>query len=586
MSLSDPLSRFHPLLEMPIDAGQLATAESTATTAISDAEMSAAADRIRAHDSTMRAGAVAYLHMGVEFSRVHQATQHGQWLLWCKQFEAIGLGLRTIERMIQAADKAGDKIDTLSNLKIPKTTVYALTKKTTPEPIWRDFLAKIEAGSDEHAIRAAVIEANEAVRAVEAERQKEARRAKMTPEAKAQAEKREAAAQKRYEREVAQREAQKSAREAAMIDAMALLVSRLGDDAEQFAVLAESTDNYGLETLARKLRETVKPAPAEASWDEDTPTSAGAKPDSLDDLLDAFEALDAKPIVTADVRAAVLAKFAKARAIRDGTDNAGTRDAAAGRMQVLASKIGMTVEQAVAALDAPKLVTPQAPNLSDLFRDLMNTPEHRAWANEQAQKRDARRAAALAEYGSEDAVWEPCERERALEDSCRPYIVRKPVMNGDIDTLQGWDGGGWDRLAPDAQKAVANAYVMPETMRATWDEFMYWEKRIDDQCAFEPDVSHPLCVQARVAFLEDRLDTLAARSVADLKARVAWLQFEVERGFVGQQETERLRLATLRDDVVRMGDRLRGQADRIRELESELAAREPGPAGEFPENPF
>jgi hypothetical protein len=298
---------------------------------------------------------------------------------------------------------------------------------------------------------------------------------------------------------------------------------------------------------------------------------------------DAGTTADAKPFITADERAAVLAKFAKARAIRDGTDNAGTRNAAAGRMKVLAGKIGMTIEQAIAALDAPKRPAPMSSDPNDWLRDLMNTPEHRAWANEQAQKRAARRAAALAEYGSEDAVWEPCERERALDDACRHFIVRRPVINGEIDTLRGWDGGGWDQLAAEAQKAVANAYAVPETVRAIWDEFLYWEKRLDDQCAFEPDVSHPVCVQARVAFLEDRLDTLPARSVGDLKARVSWLQFEVERGFVGNQETERQRLATLHDDVVSMGDRMRGQADRIRELAAELASREPSKPASEPE---
>ncbi|MGW8788778.1 hypothetical protein, partial [Heyndrickxia sporothermodurans] len=209
------------------------------------------------------------------------------------------------------------------------------------------------------------------------------------------------------------------------------------------------------------------------------------------------------------------------------------------------------------------------------FRDVFNTPEHRAWLEEQERERTKRRSAALAEYGSEDAVWELCERERALEEACRPYIVGRPVMNGEIDTLWGWDGGGWDQLPPEAQVAVANAYTVPETVRETWEEFLYWEKRIEDQCAFLPDVGHPLCVQARVAFLEDRLDTLPARSVGDLKARVSWMQSAVERGFVTSQEADRRRLNILSADIVRMGDKIRAMADRIRDLETELASREP-----------
>jgi hypothetical protein len=335
----------------------------------------------------------------------------------------------------------------------------------------------------------------------------------------------------------------------------------------------------------RAAIETWKPAETEAVDVEDehqldtsgpenfsgqeTAADVDAISDPFDDVFDSL-GLDAKPAATENTRPAVdLTTFDKVRALHDSTTSPGEKEAAAGRMKALANSVGLTVEQAIAELDKTKPVAPLSPNLTDFFRDMMNTPEHRAWEEQREQKRAARRAVALAEYGSEDAVWEPCERERALEDACRRYIVRRPIINGEMDTLQGWDGGGWARLTSEVQAAIADVYAMPETVGATWEEFLYWEKRIEDQCAFSPYVEHPLCVRARVAFLEDRLDTLPACSVSDLKARVSWLQFEVERGFVASQETNRLRLDTLSGDIARMGDKLREAEARLHDL-SEL----------------
>ncbi|MCJ2091977.1 helix-turn-helix domain-containing protein [Methylobacterium sp. J-072] len=253
-------------------------------------------------------------------------------------------------------------------------------------------------------------------------------------------------------------------------------------------------------------------------------------------------------------------RFAKIRTLHDSTTNAGEKASAAARMKEIATKAGMTVDQALSRLDASKPVT-KAETMAAAFNELFNTPEMRAQRAERDQERSIRRAVVLAEYGSEEAVWEPCERERSLEAACRPVILRKPIINGEMDTLQGWDGGRWSRMPADAQQAIASAYETPRTVRETLVEWRYWEKRSDDQCAFWPDASPLVWVRGRSEYLEDRLDTLPAQSLNDLRARLEWMRILNEREWHRDVVEERRLLDQLTEDVERMGQRLR-QSDK------------------------
>ena len=116
----------------------------------------------------------------------------------------------------------------------------------------------------------------------------------------------------------------------------------------------------------------------------------------------------------------------------------------------------------------------------------------------------------------------------------------------------GWDRGRWQIMPPEVQVVVAGAYAVPENVRETLIEFNYWEK-----IAFNPNADHSLCVLARVAFLEDRLDTLPARSVGDLDARVAWMRHWVDHECQPDQAADRVRITTLADDIKRFGEMVR-----------------------------
>ncbi|ABY30274.1 winged helix-turn-helix domain-containing protein [Methylorubrum extorquens] len=248
--------------------------------------------------------------------------------------------------------------------------------------------------------------------------------------------------------------------------------------------------------------------------------------------------------------------FAKVRALHDRTTNPGEKAAAASRMEALAHSAGMTITEAVSKLDAPK-APPAVPR--NIFEDLFNTPEFRAQRAERQREYAERRIAALAEYGSEDAVWEPSDREHALEAACRPVIVRKPIINGEMDTLQGWEGGRWGQLPPAAQAAVSSAYAPPASVHEAWAEFRFWEKLADDRVAFFEHHDHDARVRGRISFVEHLLDTMPARSMGDLRARLDWMQHLHDRRWSRGDPEDGELLATLRADIERMGPRLRDQ---------------------------
>lgn len=251
-----------------------------------------------------------------------------------------------------------------------------------------------------------------------------------------------------------------------------------------------------------------------------------------------------------------LETFAKVRALHDRTTSLGEKAAAAARLQVLARKAGLTVDQAVSRLDKP----PAAPrSLFEGFEELFNTPEARAHRAEREQCQADRRAAALAEYGSEDAVWADTEREIALAQACRPLVVRKPIINGEMDTLMGWTGGRLRDMPPAVREAVSGAYPLPSTVHEAWAELAAWEKLADDRCAFFRDYELSLRARARTAVLEYLLDTLPAHSMRDLRARLDWMQHVLDLGFSRDIHEDQACLDALRADIDRMGERVPGQ---------------------------
>ncbi|CAO4174976.1 helix-turn-helix domain-containing protein [Methylorubrum extorquens] len=257
-----------------------------------------------------------------------------------------------------------------------------------------------------------------------------------------------------------------------------------------------------------------------------------------------------------------LATFAKVRALHDSTTNAGEKASAAARMTVLARKAGMTVDEAVSKLDiAEPIPRTAAQAAADAFKEFFNSPEMRAQRAEREQERAKRRAAALAEYGSEDAVFADTERESGLRTACSPLLVwdTRPEWKGSY-TLGNWsDHGGPDTMPPAVREAVTNGWPMPATVAAAWVEYTAAEAIEDARYAFDENYTPHRWVEARHYVLEEMLDTHPAYSLNDLRVRMAWLEYLSRKEVQWTHKNDLLRFATLRADIERMGVRLREQ---------------------------
>lgn len=254
------------------------------------------------------------------------------------------------------------------------------------------------------------------------------------------------------------------------------------------------------------------------------------------------------------------ARFAKVCALHDDTAHSGEKAAAAAKMASIAAAGGMTVAQAVSKLDAMS-TKPRNP-----FEELFNSPEMRASRAEYEAKRAKRRAEWLEEYGSEDAVWELCEREILLKEACRPVITRKPIMNGKMDTLMGWDGGRYDQMPFEVREAISGAYPLPSTVCEAWAEYGYWEKRGDDQSAFDNRVDHFVWVRGRITILEHLLDTMPGLTADDVRARMDWMESLLNRGFDRDVLEDLACLSSLRASFEAVQNGRRTNADKRREV--------------------
>lgn len=247
-----------------------------------------------------------------------------------------------------------------------------------------------------------------------------------------------------------------------------------------------------------------------------------------------------------------LGTFAKVRALYDRTDNPGEKAAAANRMEALARSAGMTVAEAMSKLDTA------SPAMGGGFADFFDTPPFREAKARRDREREARWREVLREYGSEAAVFEPTEWERALDAACDRYVVRGETTGWRLGSLSGWDRFG----DPPAHivEAVSNAYPMPANVQEAWSEFQAWEKLGRDREARGTGCGdHSAPVDARRRLIEWMLDTMPAHSLNDVRARMSWLEWRNELGSTSDQKEDRVRLATLRADIERMVKRLREQ---------------------------
>ena len=159
-------------------------------------------------------------------------------------------------------------------------------------------------------------------------------------------------------------------------------------------------------------------------------------------------------------------------------------------------------------------------------------------------ERAARRAALLAEFGSEAAILRPTLNERDLHSAAALLTVRGNP--GSQPSLMGWAGGRAADMPPEVRREIGGAVRLPSTVAGTLEELSGWRRRWESLAAFEGEADPPLWLKARCAILEQRLDTLPPQSRADVAARLRWV---LEAMAAGPNPDEAARLARLRVDL-------------------------------------
>jgi hypothetical protein len=196
--------------------------------------------------------------------------------------------------------------------------------------------------------------------------------------------------------------------------------------------------------------------------------------------------------------------------------------------------------------------------VAESFAEFMSRPEFVAERVERERQRIERAAAAVAEHGSEAAVFADSHIEAALRVACEPLLGPGQTWDG-VYELAGWAWlQGRDRMPEVLRTAAAGAWPMPETVAAAWAEHQARDRREGDRYALFPDWTPHAFSEARRGLVDEVLNTCPARSLTDLRARLSWLDELNEIGATSQRE-QRVQLATLRSDIERMAMRLRAQ---------------------------
>jgi Homeodomain-like domain len=251
-----------------------------------------------------------------------------------------------------------------------------------------------------------------------------------------------------------------------------------------------------------------------------------------------------------------LETFAKVRALHDSTTHAGEKANAASRMEALARKAGLTVEEAVSKLDTQKRTAsgsyrPRRTQASDKWRQRQEEAQRQA-EEAKAEAKRWRAAEAVRKYGSREAVFARCAWEQALYEACEPIAVREswydPAYPERASLLDGW----WNYyslkdMPESVRAAVQAAYPMPQTLKGAWEEARYWTERMHARWEFDDDFDTPAAVQARLLLVSAYLYEWPAANLQEAVLRCEWFKADREASDFYYTQREEVHFA----DIVR-----------------------------------
>ncbi len=158
-------------------------------------------------------------------------------------------------------------------------------------------------------------------------------------------------------------------------------------------------------------------------------------------------------------------------------------------------------------------------------------PAWRARRAEERRQRALRRDALIARYGSREAGWAPCEREKLLRAAVADWRIPQAAPHGRWTKYL--DGVHvFDEPTARVRAAIATAYPLPTTFAEAQAEHAYWTARRDDMRDLHDDqlaelIDDPLDGVARVRadMVRDLvMHELPTATLADLHARFAIMQ--------------------------------------------------------------
>lgn len=234
-------------------------------------------------------------------------------------------------------------------------------------------------------------------------------------------------------------------------------------------------------------------------------------------------------------------KFRKVFVLINQGATDGERVSARGRAEAMATKAGMSFDEAVAVMNSGTAAgaADPSPGWKDAFRDMFDE------GRKKREVRDAaRRADALKRYRTVFEVFEPTEWERALRKAVQPFSEFLPYTNHvgrrvfrtlRIDRIVGEVTAG--KLTRRARKAIEGAIPMPTTFAAAMEEVKAWDALRLDRDAFEGrEGNHELEVEGRVSLLEEILNSAPVSSWDDMTARLDWSEYDWRRQWVNPED--------------------------------------------------
>lgn len=264
-------------------------------------------------------------------------------------------------------------------------------------------------------------------------------------------------------------------------------------------------------------------------------------------------------------------KFRKVHVLMTGGATDGERAAAKSRCEAIAAKAGMSLKDAIKAVNAKTKAerayssSSYAWSAEDFYRAAAENARREKeeqerrekermaayWAKEE-RKRAARFAEAVEKYGPAEPVFAETPEEQRLRTFLEPYQVLKNYMDSDetyVDDYIGWGSSYPEGARLKFRQILNEAIPFPTNVPGLIEEWTAWEALKDQRYAYEAEYEAPRFMYARTAALEELIGTTPVRDWSDMDARMQWMLDGLHRDCWRDHEQKVAELERLKADL-------------------------------------